>query len=249
MPKKLISVIIPCRDRSGLRLSACLNSLRWQDAPSASVDIILSDFGSSPSHQSSLRDLSDQYDCRLVRTDTDELWNRSKALNIGIQNAQTDYVLCTDVDILFAPDFLSTVIAELSNGKKLVVCRCRDLPQNVSVQNWEKTDFPGLVLQSTFRKFPGTGACQATRRDWLIGVRGYDEGYVFWGYEDRDMVWRARRAGLDVTWIHDSTSMLHQWHRKMDNDHRLLLYKNKLRYFTTGFVLRKNRDGWGVWNG
>lgn len=249
MTKKLISVILPCRDRSGQRLAACLSSLRWQNVPSGTVDIILSDFGSSSSHQRSLRDLSEQYNCRLIRTDTSEPWNRSKALNIGIQNAQTEHVLCSDVDILFAPDFISTVIDELSIGKKLVVCRCRDLPPDVPIRNWEKNEFPGLVAKSTFRKFPGTGACQATRRDWLIRVRGYDEGYVFWGYEDRDMFWRARRAGLDVTWIHEMTSILHQWHRKMDNDHRLLLYKNKLRYFTTGFVLHKNRAGWGVWNG
>ena len=63
------------------------------------------------------------------------------------------------------------------------------------------------------------------------------------------MVLRARMSGLKLTWIHEKTSMLHQWHRKMDNDYRMLLYKNKLRYFTTGFVKNKNRRGWGVWNG
>lgn len=249
MSKPLLTVVLPSRDRSGVRLSACLASLRWQDLPADDVEIVLSDFGSGPEHRASLAELADQYGCRLVRTETTELWNRSRALNVGIQHARAEHVLCSDVDILFAPSFLPTVLEELSKGRAFVVCRCRDLPADVPERVWARDDFPGLLARSTFRQFPGTGACQATRRDWMIRVRGYDERYVFWGYEDRDMVLRARCAGLRVVWIHERTAMLHQWHRKMNNDVPWLKYRNKARYFLTGFVVRKNRAGWGAWVG
>ena len=39
-----VSVVIPMRDRGGVRLDNCLRSLRWQDLHPARVDIVISDF-------------------------------------------------------------------------------------------------------------------------------------------------------------------------------------------------------------
>ena len=240
-----LSVVLPCRDRTGTRLTNCLQSLRWQDLSEDRVEIILSDFGSSKENQGPLDETARRFGCTVVRTDTGELWNRSRALNTGIQAARSPKVLCTDVDMIFAPSFLSTVLAELETPRTLVLCRCRDLPQEVPHQLWKVEDYPRLLERSRYREFPGTGACQATERDFLVQIRGYDERYVYWGYEDRDMVWRAKRAGLRTPWIHERTSMLHQWHPKMDNDRSLQRHVNRLRYFFTGFVVKKNRKGWG----
>lgn len=245
MTQKRISVIIPVRNRAGLRLSRCLASLRGQELKAEAVEIIVSDFGSDADHADALRALCATYDCVYLRTDTRALWNRSRAINIGVQRATGAHVLSTDVDMLFAPNFLQVVSAELLKGNAFVVCRCRDLPQDTVDGDWSPAAYDTLSARSTFRKFPGTGACQAVRRDWLVSVRGYDEKYVYWGYEDRDMFLRAKRAGLDIVWIHEKTSMLHQWHKKMDNDRVLLRHKNRLRYFLTGFIVKKNPGGWG----
>ena len=59
------------------------------------------------------------------------------------------------------------------------------------------------------------------------------------------MFLRAERAGRRIVWIHEKTSMLHQWHPKMDNDRVLQRHKNRLRYFLTGFIVKKNSGGWG----
>lgn len=246
MTHKRISVIIPARNRAGLRLSMCLASLRHQEMPASQVEILLSDFGSDAEHAASLRALCKTYDCVYIRTETNALWNRSLALNIAVRRATGAYVLSTDVDMLFAPNFLQVVFAELMKGNIFVVCRCRDLPEDTADRVWSSADYDALLARSTFREFPGTGACQAVRREWLLAVRGYDEKYVYWGYEDRDMFQRAKRAGLDIVWIHDKTSMLHQWHKKMDNDRVLLRHKNRLRYFLTGFIVKKNPGGFGL---
>lgn len=245
LSKPELSVILPCRDRTGLRLLNCLRSLEWQDLPKERLEIILSDFGSSQEHRRSMRELAGELGCRHISTETSELWNRAKALNIGIQEARGKYVLCTDVDMLFASNFLSTVLEEASRGNTLVLCRCRDLPSDVEAREWKVEDFPTLLERSTLRHALGTGACQATARRWWFDVGGYDEGYIYWGYEDRDMVWRAKRSGLRIAWIHERTAMLHQWHEKMNNDKIYLKYRNKIRYFLTGAIVKKNRKGWG----
>lgn len=241
-----ISVIIPVRNRAGQRLDNCLRSLRWQDLPDGAHEIVLSDFGSDAEHAQAVADVAARHGARVVRTPTTELWNRSRALNIGIRAARGDLVLCTDADMIFAPDFVRAVIDEIERGEVLVLCRCRDLPEDVPEQAWDGSDFPGLLARSTFRQTRGTGACQGAKKSFFERVRGYDESYVFWGFEDNDMVSRAERAGLSVVYIHERTSMLHQWHPTTKNDRPLLKLKNKWRFWLTRRVVTKNPTGWGL---
>ena len=73
----LVSAIIPVRNRSNARLENCLRSLRWQDIPSEKYEILISDFGSESCEAQKLKDLADRYEARIVRFDTDEIWNLS----------------------------------------------------------------------------------------------------------------------------------------------------------------------------
>ena len=113
-----------------------------------------------------------------------------------MQAARGNYVMCTDVDILFAPNFLKEVTDTLSQGNRFVVCRCRDLPPDTENTPYTPEGFSDLHGRSQYRHLLGTGACQAVRKEWFYDVRGYDEKYIYWGYEDRDMFRRAtpRRA-------------------------------------------------------
>jgi len=242
-----LSVIIPVRNRSGVRADNCLRSLRWQTLDEGDVEIIVSDFGSSPEEREALGAIADRHRARVIHTATGELWNRSRALNLGLQRASAPMAVCTDIDMLFSPTFLEEVVRGIEScaGEALVVCRCRDLPESVPEQVWEASDYPELERRSSFRQAMGTGACQAAPLSFFERVRGYDERYVFWGFEDKDMVSRAQRAGLRLTWIHDRTSMLHQWHRRMAEDKLFWKYHNKLRFYLTRHVVVKNRSGWG----
>ena len=242
-----ISVIIALRDRSGQRLANCLRSLRWQTAPTAKVQLVLSDFGSEPRHAASIRKLADEMGAVVARTDTDEVWNRSRALNIGIQAADAPIVMCTDADMIFAPNFLASVLqAHADEPNSMVVSRCHDLPESVAEQPWQVADFPTLLERASLRDTTGTGACQAAPRAFFEQVRGYDEAFKYWGAEDDDMLHRARKSGLQVTWLPGTTAMLHQWHPTMKNDRWLQRKVNEWRLKLTRHVLVKNRGGWGA---
>ena len=85
----LITAIIPIRNRSGDRLENCLRSLRWQEGMARDeVEILISDFGSDDTHRHSVMSLAEAYDARVEFTETTEVWNRSRALNIGLQTAR-----------------------------------------------------------------------------------------------------------------------------------------------------------------
>jgi glycosyltransferase involved in cell wall biosynthesis len=242
-----LSVVIPVRNRAGQRADNCLRSLRWQDLSASDFEIVLSDFGSDPEQARALAEIAERYDARVVATRTGELWNRSRALNIGIQAARGRYVMCTDIDMMFRPNFLSTVVGRLdANDKRLVVSRCHDLPPSVPEQPWTVDDYDALEAKASYRPSHGTGACQATKRSFFFDVRGYDEKYVFWGFEDGDMLFRAQLVGLTPCWIHEQTSMLHQWHRNVARDKLHYKYINKLRFWITRFRIEKNPSGWGA---
>ncbi len=242
-----LSVVIPIRNRSGDRVANCLRSLRWQDLPSDRYEVLISDYGSAPEHAASLAALAAEHGARVVSTDVDTVWNRSHALNLAIRQARGEFVLCTDADMIFAPDFLSSLLAEqaMAGGRAMVVCRCRDLPEDVPEQAWTREDWPTLLARSSWRPTLGTGACQMARRDHFERVQGYDERYVFWGMEDNDMLFRAKRAGLEVRWVHDRTAMLHQWHPSDRGKRPLRKFLNDARFHVTKYRTVKNPRGWG----
>jgi glycosyltransferase involved in cell wall biosynthesis len=244
-----LSVVIPVRNRSGTRLENCLRSLRWQDLDAATVEVLVCDFGSDATHVASIAELAVAHDARVVRVETEEIWNRSKALNHGIQATRGEFVMCTDADMIFKPDFLSTVLAahaEAEEGApRIIYCRCLDLPEEVAEQAWERGDYPALHAKASFRPKGGTGACQCASRAYFDEVRGYDEGYTYWGKEDDDFRVRAETHGLYEVYIEDRSNMLHQWHRKMKGDKRLRWWLNRLRYKLTKRTVVKNRRGWG----
>jgi len=244
----LISVIVPIRNRCGTRVDNCLRSLRWQDLPPEHVEIILSDFGSDPEQLAAVEALAASHNVRVVSTPTDSLWNRSRALNIGIRSASGAYTLCTDADMIFQPNFLSTLLLHVqqANDRTLVLCRCRDLPSDVPEQPWQAEDYDNLLARSTYRERLGVGACQMARTRFFTEIRGYDEGYVFWGCEDRDLAYRAARFGLSQSWVHDTTSMLHQWHPTLRHERPVLKMLNDIRFHLTKFKIRKNGPQWGT---
>jgi len=243
-----ISVVVPVRNRGGDRLGNCLRSLRSQIGVEAGeIELILSDYGSDPKPAAELRELAAATGATLVRVDTDAVWNRSRALNFGIQRARGRYVFCTDADMIFAADFVATVLAvqRSAGGRAFVVCRCRDLPESIPEQAWTTAEFPALLAASALRPSTGTGACQVAAREWFERVRGYDEGYAFWGQEDNDMRYRAARAGLEQVWIEDRTAMLHQWHPSDRGRRPLRKLANDVRYHLSKGVIVKNWRGWG----
>lgn len=242
-----LSVIIPVRNCSGLRLSNCLRSLRWQQVDAAELEIILSDCGSEPEHQRALDELAEPVGARIVRTPAAGSWNRSRALNLGIRAARAEFLLCTDADMLFAENFVPAVLgAHRGSSHELMVhCQCHDLSSEAPERAWASADFPALRAQASARPTRATGACQSAGRAFFERVRGYDERYLGWGYEDLDMTSRARRAGLEIRWVSEETSMLHQWHPTRRHDRPLRRWLNCWRYRLTRHIVVKNRAGWG----
>ena len=111
---------------------------------------------------------------------------------------------------------------------------------------WELASFPELLAASTFRERLGTGACQMATRAFFEDVRGFDEGFKFWGLEDTDMTHRAQLWGLELAWVHEKTAMMHQWHPSDRKRRPLRKTLNDIRFHLTKWRVRKNPRSWGL---
>ena len=243
-----LTVVLPVRNRGGVRLDNCLKSLRWQQGvPHGSVEILVSDFGSNPEYREEIEKLGQQHGARVHFTPANGMWNRSRALNIGIKRARGRLVLCTDVDMVFAPNFLRSALdVQAEAGERaLVLCQCIDLGEQTQGRVIDLPDLPELQQGAVLRPSYGMGGCQCAPASWFRRVRGFDQGYRYWGAEDKDLVLRAKNDGLSIVWMTDRTTMMHQWHPSAQYDRPLLVRTNRLRLRLTSWIIRKNWLGWG----
>jgi hypothetical protein len=134
---------------------------------------------------------------------------------------------------------------EERQGKAIALCQSRDLPEECEDDDVSREEFEAYLARTTMRPTYGVGACQCAPRSWFLEVRGYDEGFRWWGFEDQDMLSRAVRCGLEPVWITEETAMLHQWHPKQNRAHRFRIGLNRWRFRLLKPWVKRNRRGWG----
>jgi cellulose synthase/poly-beta-1,6-N-acetylglucosamine synthase-like glycosyltransferase len=191
-----------------------LASLAWQRGGRPFETIVVS-HGSDPAFDDELRKLATETDATLITAGTPaDPWCKPLALNTGIRasDPSVPFVMTMDADMILADNLLETVLAELADPQRIVLCRSSDLPEGFALPEDIRAHFDELRAVAALRGEYGTGGIQAMRRSFLVDVRGYDEDMLWWGALDTDLVRRAEAAGLSVSWVTERTAMLHQWH-------------------------------------
>lgn len=238
-----LSVIFGYRDRETTRLKRCLDSLTKQTFEG--FEVIFVDYGSQHKQAAETKALVESYSfCKYVYSDTRGWpWNRSRALNTGVKLAQGEYVMTTDVDMIYPNDFLATFIENLDPKKVLHVFH-HFLPKRFKDWNGvEKyTNYPVAVNAH--------GACHCIRKDIFEELGGFDEFYCYWGIEDRDLKEREMAYGLSIESLNGKTNMFHQWHTTANYNTlgflpQGLWQRMESHYHNQKDIIQRNPQGWG----
>ena len=263
LEKNRCAVCLTLLNRAGPRLENCLRTLRRQSVPESCVDITLCDLGSTPDICDELSGLAQKYRVRLVRLNLPSPeWQRSWPMNIAIRHSAPDaaYVLATDIDMIYAPNFIEWVLrCHLARPDKMFVkCQIHDLPDDTVMRRHDAVeDYYKILSYGTLDRDPGIGACQSLPRKWIYDVHGYDERFRGWGREDNDMLRRVDVGRLSHVDISSRTSFVHQWHetheQRMAREGVSSAYKEALQRNDAIFkdnirarTLVCNPNGWGV---
>lgn len=212
-----VGVMVAAHNRSGQRVENFLKTLRHQTLPAERVDITVVDYGSAPEHGEDLRERCRRHHARYIYLPTTTLERRrSLAYNVALRHMPewVEIAMATDIDMIFAPDFLEQVVrVQIAYPPCLTLCRFTDLPEDAMTDDTDVVaEFERLRRLGELYDDCATGPCLAARREWWWRIRGYDERLYGEEHDDYDTQCRAKASGLVQVWIHDRTSLLHQWH-------------------------------------
>jgi GT2 family glycosyltransferase len=223
-----ITVVMVIKNREKIRFEKCLRSLLEQ---THECKVLVIDYGSDKENVEWERESIKQFpNATLIEVTRDtDVFNKSRALNIGFKYATTKYILSSDIDIIYSPNFIEEVMKALTtNPKSLVLC--------------QKIDLDREGKETEVHEPSASGSCIGIDAFWLDEVHGYDEVYTYWGREDNDLVDRAVASGYQVVWITDKTKMWHQWHKPAN---RPSLEDNTWYYQIPSKPIMRNANGWG----
>ncbi|WP_396601589.1 glycosyltransferase family 2 protein [Algibacter sp. R77976] len=203
----MITLTLTYRNRDLNIVEKCLDSLNKQT--SKDFKVILVDYGSHDNFSKTLKSCVKKYSfIQLVYCPVEgQLWNKSRAINIALQQCDTPYFLVGDIDLIFHSDFIET--ANNLASEDVYYFKYSFLSQNESLKNKKfinyKIDFEGN------NEVTGTTLFSTAK---LKSVNGYDEFYHGWGAEDTDIHIRLKKLGLKVHYYTENILLKHQWHPK-----------------------------------
>ena len=117
--------------------------------------------------------------------DLDCDWSRGKLLNFGFKRSESDFVLGWDCDFRFDNQFLETLVPMLESSPstvfKIACYETKDGSRNGMT-------FPYQESYYEFKKGDRYGSCWVYPRKLVESVLGFDEEFVGWGSEERDLL-------------------------------------------------------------
>jgi predicted glycosyltransferase involved in capsule biosynthesis len=254
---KTLTIVASNRDRLKLKTNITkyfLKSLAWQTCQN--FEVIIVDGGSH--NFKALNDffkLQSSPSIRMVQEEIGEKFERAKLNNVGIRNANTEYIMTTDVDMMFGPDFVKELLSRV--GENIFVESRTMYLKGLATRKIYKGKIDPLndidsCKIGRIKKRSTAGGCQCAHIDQWNKVRGFDEDFIGWGSEDYDLLMRMVSSGAKEVWMGESSSSLnlfHQHHEKINIKEDLLCQdKNKKLMMKAARGKRPfqaNPNGWG----
>ncbi|MFZ2161792.1 MAG: glycosyltransferase [Sideroxyarcus sp.] len=202
-----ISLVFGFKNRDGLRVRRCLESLAKQEFDQ--FEVIFVDYGSETECRKEIEPIVKGYSfAKYIYCEMrGRPWNRAHALNIGIRLAQAEFVMMTDIDLIFS-EFSLAKLVDGYDGRTALHPGCYYLPRKFD--HWDNL----YASRSKCEKsVPHALGLLLIPKEVLVRLGGYDEFYKFWGREDADLEQRLNRIGFETKFLDlDEYPLYHQWH-------------------------------------
>ena len=200
------TIIYAYRNRDVERVRLSLRSLKNQSTQN--FEVLFIDYGSTDDFTQKVKMIMNEFSFVTYHYIAHEglLWNKSKALNYGISKTNSEYIVISDVDVLFASDFVKQ-LENLANPNQFSLFKISYLPQEISSETIETKAFNELKSTHSGDTF-GIGLFP---KKALEKVKGLDTFFHFYGSEDEDLNNRLISAGYTFNRCEDFL-LLHQWH-------------------------------------
>jgi GT2 family glycosyltransferase len=213
-----VAVVVPSHQRAG-PLSLLLDALARQTSPIAEVAVVL-----DGSTDGSERMLAARRDPFLLRWRHQPRRGAAAARNAGVAMTTAPIVLFLDDDVVPEPDCVARHLARHDGSRRAVVGDCpivlpeRPRPHDLSGWAWW-LDFNHQRAARAGRAPSYRDVCTGNlslRRDDLVAVGGFDEGFAGYGGEDWELGVRLLDSGVEVVAEPAAIARHHRRHTAAD---------------------------------
>lgn len=239
----LISVIVTTYNRPDA-LKLVLQALAQQN--DANFEVLIADDGSTSETADVIKDNHWSFPMKHIWHE-DQGFRAARIRNLAVEKSQGDYLLFIDGDCVPRSDFIQRHRQRAERGwfvsgrrillnSALTTAAITGAQKIVGWSYWEwiKARFQGqcnrvlpLLRISLFdgknrpTQWRGAKTCNlAIWREDFLRVKGFDEHYTGWGYEDSDLVIRLLRAKVFRKQGGNAVTVLHLWHLENDRQHQ-----------------------------
>lgn len=232
---KSYSFIIPTYQSKKLIINTleALNHLKRLNT--VTYQVVVVDDGSTDGTGEAIGKMYLNYPLKYVYVPRTENSSRARARNCGIAEADGEYLIFIDGDIIVPPDYLLKLNAFFEMVPDIIVAGTRKLLYEPiayeMIQSEKLFNKDGLTDYEHSKDFRHTifedlsynaGAMStpflfaltcnlALPKKWADQVGGFDEALKKWGIEDIEFVYRLQQAGLKIV-INSRDEVLHQFH-------------------------------------
>ncbi|WP_420574471.1 galactosyltransferase-related protein [Kordia sp.] len=175
------------------------------------IEIIIVNFGGNVEEVTTIVNASALKNIELIHIESD-VFNKSKALNIGVHHAKNDTIFILDCDIVIN-DAISDITANLKDDNSFLTLD-KTVESNRSDKKIIKGEVKELAYYIGFKGQDGNEVMVETNRMFLsenarscpallmmskanfIKIGGMNADLVGWGWEDIDLVYRLEYHGI-----------------------------------------------------
>ena len=160
------------------------------------------------------------------------------ARNCGLRNTDCEYIVSSEPECLWETDILAQFLAVHAERPEDML--------NVGTMHHEHPDWDPPQVTETLN-WQATWVC-FYRKDWLLRIGGYDEGFPDpWSFDDVDMGTRLMASGHGQYNIMEA-SALHLWHphRGCRQDRNEAYFQRKMDSANCMEIVANQGREWGV---
>ena len=212
----------------------CVHSVVHQR--DAATQLILVDNGSSDGSIDQVLEIC----CDVIVVSNDSNHGFGRACNQGAREAQADYLLFLNTDVVLGDGSIASLVAAAqSSGCRIVQARSYRQDGEADSTGKAITSWGFLLPSPSAPKVSGVvpifaadGACMLVERECFEQLGGFEESYFAY-FEDIDLCWKARTRGWEVGLAPDA-EVVHAGQattRRILKPHQaaFLSYRNRLR--------------------
>lgn len=204
------SIVIPTYNRKPI-LEKCLRALESQVMISSAIEgyeVVLVDDGSTDGTVEWLRQSSLEFP--HVRILEQNHQGPAVARNLGVENAQGDYIIFIDSDLVVLDQFLESHYQALLAGEKSLKTDCIfTYGAVINTCNFDHPTTEPYKITDFSRAYFATGNV-AIAKKWLIKAGLFDGQFQLYGWEDLELGVRLKKLGLKL--IKCPQAVGYHWH-------------------------------------